>query len=297
MPESGRGALVLWGALLLVHVAIADPSCGRLLSLELKWPPGLEPRPVELWLPPAYLADSTLSLPILFAQDGQNLFDPARSYSGVDWGLDELLAAPVDSLHPGPAIVVAIGNSPQRRREYMPQGLYDALPPVAQQAFRNAYGGAPLSTLYLTWLAGSLVPAVARQLHQIPAPERSFLVGSSFGGLIALEGALCHPRHFKGAAALSTHWVAGEQGLEKWLDQRFAHPSGQRLYMDHGDQALDAAYPTLQARVNARLDSLGWRRGVDCQALAFPGDSHHESAWRRRVGPALVWLLTPSISH
>ncbi len=29
--------------------------------------------------------------PVIYMHDGQNLFDPATSYGGVDWGVDEVI--------------------------------------------------------------------------------------------------------------------------------------------------------------------------------------------------------------
>ena len=46
-------------------------------------------RRVSIYLPPGY-DESTARYPVLYLQDGQNLFDPARAFvPGQDWGLDE----------------------------------------------------------------------------------------------------------------------------------------------------------------------------------------------------------------
>src|SRR4029453_2123615 len=50
-------------------------------------------RRVSIYLPPGYDA-STARYPVLYLQDGQNLFDPARAFvPGQDWGLDETAEA------------------------------------------------------------------------------------------------------------------------------------------------------------------------------------------------------------
>jgi hypothetical protein len=52
--------------------------------------------------------------------DGQNAIDPATSFIGVDWGLDEALVAGVESGHLREFISVLVWNTPQRLQEYMP---------------------------------------------------------------------------------------------------------------------------------------------------------------------------------
>src|SRR5438270_6833721 len=48
-------------------------------------------RNVRVWLPPGYDTDHTERYPVLYAHDGQNLFDPKTSFLGIDWRVDEAL--------------------------------------------------------------------------------------------------------------------------------------------------------------------------------------------------------------
>ena len=50
---------------------------------------GIRPRDVIVWLPPSYTRETKKRYPVLYMQDGQNLFDPSSSFTGVDWQLDE----------------------------------------------------------------------------------------------------------------------------------------------------------------------------------------------------------------
>ena len=45
-------------------------------------------RDVLVYLPPGY-SRSRLRYPVLYMQDGQNVFDAATSFAGVEWGVDE----------------------------------------------------------------------------------------------------------------------------------------------------------------------------------------------------------------
>ncbi|MEM6723081.1 MAG: carbohydrate-binding module family 20 domain-containing protein [Bacteroidota bacterium] len=47
--------------------------------------PGLPDRDVTVWLPPDYEENQEARYPVIYAHDGQNLFDPKTATFGVDW--------------------------------------------------------------------------------------------------------------------------------------------------------------------------------------------------------------------
>src|SRR5213080_2738981 len=46
-------------------------------------------RDVLVYLPPGYSRFSSRRYPVLYMNDGQNVFDAATSFAGVEWGMDE----------------------------------------------------------------------------------------------------------------------------------------------------------------------------------------------------------------
>ena len=46
-------------------------------------------RDILVYLPPGYRRFSRKSYPVLYLHDGQNVFDAATSFAGVEWGVDE----------------------------------------------------------------------------------------------------------------------------------------------------------------------------------------------------------------
>ena len=57
---------------------------------------GLHARDLVVWLPPGYDADTGQRYPVLYMHDGQNIFDPATSYAGVE--LDGILQPGVEEM-------------------------------------------------------------------------------------------------------------------------------------------------------------------------------------------------------
>src|ERR1044071_4432803 len=79
------------------------------------------PRQVDVWLPPTYEEATIAAFPVIYLQDGQNLFTPQTSFLGIDWGIDEAMERLSAERRARAAIVVGVWNTPLRAQEYMPQ--------------------------------------------------------------------------------------------------------------------------------------------------------------------------------
>src|SRR5258708_30157469 len=68
-------------------------------------------RDVLVYLPRGYRRFSRRRYPVLYLNDGQNVFDAATSFAGVEWGVDET----AERLIPGnliePLLIVAVSNT------------------------------------------------------------------------------------------------------------------------------------------------------------------------------------------
>ena len=85
-------------------------------------------RDVLVYLPRGYRRFSQQRYPVLYLQDGQNVFDAATSFSGVEWGVDEAAERLIKENLVEPLIVVAVANTGEQRvDEYAPtRGVIDA---------------------------------------------------------------------------------------------------------------------------------------------------------------------------
>jgi predicted alpha/beta superfamily hydrolase len=78
-------------------------------------------RDLIVYVPPGYASNSQESFPVLYMQDGQNLFDPATSFiPGVYWNMGETAGRLIAEGSIRPLIIVGIYNGKQRIREYTP---------------------------------------------------------------------------------------------------------------------------------------------------------------------------------
>lgn len=250
------------------------------------------PRHIDVWCPPENGAGSATRYPVIYMHDGQNLFDPALSFIGVDWGMDEALVRLIrETGRPG-AIIVGIWNSPLRLREYMPQKPLNA---SGGQRILNRFveqtGGAPLSDGYLQFLVEELKPFIDARYPTLSDSAHTLVMGSSMGGLISLYALIEYPDVFGGAGCLSTHWPIGEEVLVDALGAALPSAGRHRLYFDFGTETLDANYEPWQQRMDEWLRTASYREGWDWSTRKFEGAEHSERAWRERVPIPLAFLL------
>jgi enterochelin esterase-like enzyme len=177
------------------------------------------PRDVIVWLPPGYHDNPDRRYPVLYAQDGQNLFDATTSFMGVKWNLDVTAQHLIQEGTVEPFIVVGIYNSPDRIPEYNPLAR---------------------GSVYGRFLVEELMPAI--DVHfRTEGGRRNALLGSSMGGLISLALLWWYPEHFFGAACLSPSlWVLYRTGgVRAWLEKHRFPPLDTRLYLDHGTRGYE----------------------------------------------------------
>lgn len=258
----------------------------------------LLPRNVDVWLPPSYGKNPTARYPVVYMHDGQNLFDPAKSFIGVDWGVDEAMTHLIDEGKIREAIVVGIWNTPNRTREYLPAK------PLRDYAQRDAVfkelahgGGTPLTAAdlladaYLKFLVTELKPFIDKTYRTQPDCADTFIMGSSAGALISLYAICEYPEVFGGAGSVSGHYPLGEGMLIEAFRDRLPDPRCHKLYFDFGTETLDKSYEPFQWRLDAVVAARGYTRGCNWLTCKFAGADHSERAWRARVDIPLEFFL------
>ena len=248
-------------------------------------------RNVDVWLPPGYDREPDKHYPVLYMHDGQNLFDPATSYGGVDWGIDETMTRMIAAGEVREAIVVGVWNTPKRREEYMPQravqGAIDFNVPGSTAARPEDI----ISDRYLAFLVEELKPFIDANYRTLPDRADTYVMGSSMGGLVSQYAISKYPGVYGGAGCVSTHWPAGN-GIA--LDDFAAHlpdPATHKYYFDYGTATLDESYEPYQLRADAILRNAGYVEGRNWITRKFEGAEHSEKAWRLRVGEPLAFLI------
>ncbi|MFN0109587.1 MAG: alpha/beta hydrolase [Blastocatellia bacterium] len=233
-------------------------------------------RNVLVYLPPGY-ADESKRFPVLYLQDGQNLFDTATAFNGVEWGVDETAQRLILNGRIEPVIIVAIYNlGTDRIDEYAP-----TVDP------RQKRGGK--ADLYGRFLIEELKPFIDQNYRTLPSPEFTGLGGSSLGALASLYLGLKHPNVFSKLMVMSPS-VWWDQGMIlRFVHELRAKPTT-RIWLDIGSKEGKFT-PGYVRQLRDLLIAQGWRLDADLKFMDIRGGQHNESAWAKRIEPALRFLF------
>lgn len=257
-------------------------------------------RKIDVWVPKNLTKGTPMA--VLYAHDGQNLFDPSSSFGGESWLLHQAAQRLIDSGKIKPVMIVGIWNSQQRFQEYLPTPAVATLSPALLTQLEKERGVKPLSDEYLAWLSLELKPYLDGQFATRGEPENTLIMGSSMGGLISSYALAKYPLIFGGAACLSTHWPLSLQNNDTafsapyrgYLSRNLPRSGMHKLWMDYGTATLDAWYEPHQTAFNkVLLKSPAWKLNKNFISKKYPNAPHNEVAWRNRSEEVLRFLLAP----
>jgi enterochelin esterase-like enzyme len=240
-------------------------------------------RTIIVYLPPGYETEQDRRYPVLYMQDGQNLFDSSTAFAGIEWGVDETAQDLITEKKIQPVIIVGIYNSPDRTAEFTP---FDKTP-----AGDDGHG-----ILYGRFIVEELKPMIDRTYRTIPDRDHTAVAGSSLGGLITLAIAHDHADVF-GSVAVLDPWLRDSQHslLETWKDDAWMKET--RFYADMGTNGGDLYPGTTEVQdlnqLTQLFDSAGLKKGTDYESAIVDGAEHNEAAWQKRVPNFMLFLFAP----
>jgi predicted alpha/beta superfamily hydrolase len=236
-------------------------------------------RDVTVYLPPGYDENSDRDYPVLYMQDGQNLFDSETSFvKGRTWQLAETADEATKAGEVEPLILVGIANTGERRvAEYTPTHDWKL--------------GGGQADKYGRLLTEELLPYIAANYRVRPGAENTGLGGSSLGGLATLYLGLKYGSVFGKLAVLSPSvWWNHRAILGLVSDAAPKLRARPRVWLDVGDAEGRRAVADTDL-LDRKLRAKGWRPGNDLSYEQIPGGTHDEAAWAQRVRPMLRFLF------
>jgi predicted alpha/beta superfamily hydrolase len=234
-------------------------------------------RDVIVHLPPGYETDANRRYPVLYLHDGQNLFNAATAYAGVEWGVHKTARALIERNEIDPMIIVGIYNTGHHR-------IDEYTPTVDPKQKR---GGK--ADLYGRFIVEELKSFIDRRYRTLAGPEQTGLGGSSLGGLVTLYLGLKHPQVFSRLMVMSPS-VWWDQGMILRMVKSLKAKPSTRIWLDVGTK--EGKFAPGQARaLRDELIAQGWRLNSDLKFLQVKGGQHNERDWGLRVEPALKFLF------
>jgi predicted alpha/beta superfamily hydrolase len=234
---------------------------------------------VVVYLPPRYEEEPTRRYPVLYMQDGQNLFDEETAFGGSEWHVDETAQRLIAERRIAPLIVVGIWNAGESRiDEYTP-------------TFDEAQEAGGKADLYARLLVEELKPHIDETYRTRTGAGDTGLGGSSLGGLVALHIGLTHSNVFGRLAIMSPAvWWDGRVIVREVLTLAERPPL--RIWLDAGTGEGKDVVDDARLLRDALL-AKGWRLGHDLHYVEAEGAGHDEAAWASRVPGVLEYLFPP----
>ena len=162
---------------------------------------------IRVYLPPGYEENTLKRYPVLYMQDGQNLFFPEEAFA-EDWHVDQTIGL-LDSMSAVDEFVVVGVHAQDRFAEYTKPGY-------------QTYGES---------LIGEVKPRIDQDFRTLPGPEKTGVIGSSLGGVVSFFLAWEWPDVFGRAACLSSTFGHQDDLLHRVLSEE---KRDVRFYLDSG---------------------------------------------------------------
>jgi predicted alpha/beta superfamily hydrolase len=222
-------------------------------------------RRIWMYVPKSY--DGKKKYPVLYMQDGQNLFDNTIAFAG-EWGVDEYLDNSKKE-----CIVIGIDNGLERMQEY--------------NAYNNAKYGKGKGTDYIDFIVKTLKPFVDKTYPTLTDKKNTFLAGSSMGGLISYYGGLKYPNTFGKVVVLSPSFWLCEKEISNSL-MTTPNLNGNGFYFYYGQKES----ATLEAEVK-RIAAATKQKCANCNIVTSQNKTgeHNEKYWQAELPKIFNWLF------
>jgi predicted alpha/beta superfamily hydrolase len=225
--------------------------------------------------------------PVLYMNDGQNVFADKDAFNGISWGL-------VSSYRNTPdlprIIVVGLECAEGSRRFDEYSGFFIDHPGL--EVFEPKPTGMK-GDIYLETIISEIKPMIDSIYPTLPDPEHTGIIGSSMGGIISCYAALTREDVFSRFGSLSGAFFVSELAFMRKIEQTsMAHV--RRFYLSVGTNEFGVGDREEYLRVNRTIfDTLS--RKIPPERLQFKiveGGIHHESAWATLLPSVIRFLFS-----
>jgi predicted alpha/beta superfamily hydrolase len=243
----------------------------EVISDEVKAPPLGRKRRIAALLPYDY-NETGKHYPVIYLQDGQNLFEHRSPFG--NWHVDHQLSM-MAKKGTSDVIVIAIDHAEKdRTREFSPPDI---------TKFGTSFG-----RQYARFMVETLKPYVDKNFRTLPDRHHTGIGGSSMGALISIYCGFIYPEVFGKMMIFSPAlWVAPKIYFQAI---NFFNPYYTKIYLYAGGRESENMVPNVQ-RLRAALQ----RKGLDGSKIEFnlsinPNGEHNEARWGEEFPKAVEWL-------
>ncbi len=235
---------------------------GKVIYHEKFFVDGLKPRDIFVWFPPNYDKNVNERYSVFYMHDGQNLVDPKKSNTFIDWQVDETADSLIRSGEVKPFIIVGINNTDDRSTEY---------------------SDTPLGSLYMKLIVENIKPFIDKNYRTLTDRSNTAVGGSSMGGLISFLIAWKHSDVFSKAACFSPAFKYRDYNYVKSINEYTGAKKDILFYIDNGGVGLESILQPGVDDMIATLLTKGYQKDKDLFVVIDKKAEHNEAAWAKRA--------------
>jgi predicted alpha/beta superfamily hydrolase len=222
---------------------------------------------LRVYLPAGYEENPLRSYPVMYMQDGSNLFFPEEAFLGREWGVGGTLTL-LDQMNAVDRMIVVGIYAGDRGIEYVNPGYHD-------------YGRS---------IVEEVKPLIDKRFRTERDAASTGVMGSSLGGVVSFYMAWEWPHVFGTAACLSSTFTLKDNLIDRVLTEPRRNV---KFYIDSGWPGDN--YEVSLAMAIA-LVQRGYEYGRDVVHYAFPLATHAEPDWAARLHlPLQFFASVPAI--
>lgn len=241
-------------------------------------------RDIFVYLPQGYDEDTKLRYPVLYMNDGQNVFSISnKSLSGASWKVDSTVDKLIEQGKINKIIIVAISNNTSRSGEYTHYSCNQrVVNGGALGEYKLTVEGRGL--LYEDFVINDLKPYIDKEFRTLDTPENTAMIGSSMGGLVTYNIGFRNSDVFGmlGIMSPAFFWEGMEtlaavkkEPLKLWMDVG----EGEDHFLKHTLEVVD------------ELLKKGYQSGEDFMYYQEPMAVHSERDWGERIFMPLLYFF------
>lgn len=229
-------------------------------------------RKISALLPYDYY-ESDKHYPVLYLQDGQNLFNPHAPFG--DWAIDKSLSQLAEQGMSNIIIIAIDHGDNERIHEYLPY-------------YHPRYGEGK-GNFYIEFMIEKLLPYINKNYRTLTDFENTGIGGSSMGGLISLYAGLANPGVFGKMMIFSPSLWVSKTIFNQTKSFHPLHKS--KIYLYAGGRESEEHLPNAQ-----KLEAIIREKMVENHAIDFKFSvneiaNHGEIYWRHEFPKAVKWLF------
>jgi predicted alpha/beta superfamily hydrolase len=249
---------------------------------------GILERYIHIYLPRGYVQKTSKRYPVVYFQDGQNVFFPGGSFG--TWDADRIATYEISQGRMREAIVVGIDNTGDRMSEYIPPG---------DQISGQATGKADK---FVQFMRDNVLPTLdynyrtLNQPGQLTVPAGNITAGSSLGGVVTAYIGMTNSSMFGKIGVFSPAFWSAPHFITDTLTPAPKLPLV--IYMDIGSSESSSSQSSSETYWEDALSVyntwLGDGYAVNSDLLMWPqcGAVHNEAAWSGRLPAFFQFALT-----